>query len=119
MIGRAAAANPWIFRQIAEHAATGSYSVPTQTDRYHMIQTYFSMLLEEEHPEAVGKMKQFASWFTHGVPGGAALRRSIYAAKTGGAILDEVERFFSRPSEATPQGPEETIEDEFPSALAC
>jgi tRNA-dihydrouridine synthase B len=34
MIGRAAAANPWIFRQIAQYTATGSYERPTVEDRY-------------------------------------------------------------------------------------
>ena len=29
MIGRAAPANPWIFRQIAQYTATGSYEQPT------------------------------------------------------------------------------------------
>ncbi len=60
-----------------------------------MIRTYFEMLLAEALPEAAGKMKQFASWFTHGVRGGAALRKSIYEAKTGAAILDAVDRFFT------------------------
>ena len=59
-----------------------------------MIRTYFHMLLEEEMPGAEGKMKQFASWFTHGVPGGAALRKAIYEAKTGAQILESVEHFF-------------------------
>jgi tRNA-dihydrouridine synthase B len=94
MIGRAAPANPWIFRQIAQYTATGSYNQPTDLDRYHMIRTYFEMLIEAEYPEAQGKMKQFASWFTHGVPGGAALRKTIYESKTGEAILTAVERFF-------------------------
>jgi tRNA-dihydrouridine synthase B len=104
MIGRAAPANPWIFRQIAQYTATGRYDLPTDQDRYRMIRTYFEMLLNEVTPdtsrspaaEAAGKMKQFASWFTHGVRGGAALRKSIYEAKTGPAILEAVERFFSR-----------------------
>jgi tRNA-dihydrouridine synthase B len=95
MIGRAAPANPWIFRQIAEYTAHGGYTKPTDMDRYHLIRTYFSMLLEEDFPDAIGKMKQFASWFTHGVPGGAALRKSIYEAKTGAGVLDAVERFFT------------------------
>ncbi len=99
MIGRAAPANPWIFRQIAEYTAHGSYTQPTEMDRYRMIRTYFAMLLAEEHPEAAGKMKQFASWFTHGVPGGAALRKSIYEAKTGTAVLDAVEQFFAQRAE--------------------
>jgi tRNA-dihydrouridine synthase B len=95
MIGRAAPANPWIFRQIAEYTATGSYTRPTESDRYRLIRTYFAMLLDEDYPDATGKMKQFASWFTHGVPGGAALRKSIYEAKTGAGILDAVELFFA------------------------
>ena len=63
---------------------------------------YFSgQLLAEDHEDAkaakhiAGKMKQFASWFTHGVPGGAVLRKSIYECKSGEAILDAVERFFA------------------------
>ena len=59
-----------------------------------MIRTYFQMLLEEGMPGAEGKMKQFASWFTHGVPGGAALRKAIYEAKSGAEILGKVEEFF-------------------------
>ncbi len=58
------------------------YEVPSEADRYQMIRTYFRMLIEEELPDAVGKMKQFASWFTHGVPGGAGLRKAIYESKS-------------------------------------
>jgi nifR3 family TIM-barrel protein len=94
MIGRTAPANPWIFRQIAQYTASGSYEEPAEADRYQMIRTYFAMLIEEELPDAVGKMKQFASWFTHGVPGGAALRRAIYESKTAMEILARVEDFF-------------------------
>ncbi len=97
MIGRAAPANPWIFRQIAQYTATGRYDQATEMDRYRMIRTYFEMLLDfpEAHgAEVQGKMKQFASWFTHGVPGGAALRKSIYQSKTVGAILAAVVDFF-------------------------
>jgi tRNA-dihydrouridine synthase B len=117
MIGRMAPANPWIFRQIEQYvsrvasgdpsASSGQalarpagnsaekmYDEPTEADRYQMIRTYFQMLLEEEMPGAEGKMKQFASWFTHGVPGGAALRKAIYEAKSGAEILGRVEEFF-------------------------
>ena len=114
MIGRTAPSNPWIFRQIAQYSArvgTGVslvqaerssavsdvnsvYDQPTELDRYEMIRTYFRMLIEEELPDAVGKMKQFASWFTHGVPGGAALRKEIYEAKSAPEILSRVEAFF-------------------------
>jgi tRNA-dihydrouridine synthase B len=103
MIGRTAPSNPWIFRQIEQYGAwidggsgaTGKpYGEPSEADRYEMIRTYFQMLIEEELPDAEGKMKQFASWFTHGVPGGAALRKAIYESKTAPAILERVEQFF-------------------------
>jgi tRNA-dihydrouridine synthase len=104
MIGRAAPANPWIFRQIAQYTATGRYDLPTGEDRYRMIRTYFAMLIEEaenaatdkasEIRETAGKMKQFASWFTHGVAGGAKLRAAIYQARTGREVLEQVDEFF-------------------------
>jgi len=111
MIGRAAPANPWIFRQIAQYTATGSYQRPTMEDRYRMIRAYFEMLLREAEAtkdlprdarmgDPAGKMKQFATWFTHGVPGGAKLRASIYHARTGAEVLGEVEQFFVRAGKA-------------------
>jgi nifR3 family TIM-barrel protein len=94
MIGRTAASNPWIFRQIRQHAETGRYDQPTDADRYQMIRTYFKMLVDETMHGSPGKMKQFVAWFTHGVPNGTALRRACYDAHTGPAILASVERFF-------------------------
>jgi len=73
---------------------TKLYDEPSEADRYEMIRTYFRMLIEEELPDAVGKMKQFASWFTHGVPGGAALRKAIYESKSAPEVLGRVEEFF-------------------------
>ena len=70
------------------------YDAPTEADRYSMIRTYFRMLIEEELPDAIGKMKQFASWFTHGVPGGAALRKGVYESKSAPEVLGRVEDFF-------------------------
>jgi len=117
MIGRTAPSNPWIFRQIEQYSAylgrveaglappvqtdgvsplstQSVYDQPSETDRYQMIRTYFRMLIEEELPDATGKMKQFASWFTHGVPGGAGLRKAIYESKGAPEILARVEEFF-------------------------
>lgn len=95
MVGRAAASNPWIFRQIRQHAESGSYDYPNEADRFEMIRTYFRMLLDESNGQgSPGKMKQFVAWFTHGIPNGGALRRAVYDAREGPAILASVERFF-------------------------
>jgi nifR3 family TIM-barrel protein len=107
-----------------EATGVGTYDIPTDEDRYRMIRTYFAMLVDEiaieERAEAaraeaitasgqvareqrnrdcVGKMKQFASWFTHGVPGGSGLRKAIFEAKSGAAVIDSVEAFFERRAE--------------------
>jgi tRNA-dihydrouridine synthase B len=133
MIGRAAPANPWIFRQIAQYTATGSYERATNPDRYRMIRAYFEMLLAETEStkdlprdarlgDPVGKMKQFATWFTHGVPGGAKLRASIYHSRTGPDVLGEVERFFVAQSEAGNNAADELADgamDFREAALVC
>ena len=95
MIGRAAASNPWIFRQLAEFFATGTYREPADADRYELIRTYYSMLVAEEIPGAIGKMKQFASWFTHGVRNGTELRRQVQSARETSEVLERVDAFFA------------------------
>jgi nifR3 family TIM-barrel protein len=95
MIGRAAASNPWIFRQLSDFFRNGTFTQPTEGNRYQLIRSYYQMLVAEEVPGAVGKMKQFASWFTQGVYKGAELRRSIQSARAAGEVLDRVDQFFS------------------------
>jgi nifR3 family TIM-barrel protein len=131
MIGRAAPANPWIFRQIAQYTATGSYERPMAEDRYRMIRAYFQMLLDEAEAtkdlpkaarlgETAGKMKQFATWFTHGVAGGAKLRGAIYLARSGAEVLAQVDAFFSAQlaNGAEPDAaPEDAAATEFPEEM--
>ena len=134
MIGRVAPANPWIFRQIAQYTATGRYDSPTDQDRYRMIRDYFQKMVEEidmenaneiaraeaitaagqiarekQARDCVGKMKQFAAWFTHGVPGGGALRKQIFDAKKGAAVLEAVDEFFARRAEETAKVEDEEV----------
>ena len=116
MIGRSAASNPWIFRQIEQFTRTGSYDLPSDADRYEMIRTYFSMLVEEKVGGAEGKMKQFAAWFTHGVPHGAQLRKAVYESKREIEILDAVDRFFEMLLNGKIPSPAQSVEDEVRSA---
>src|SRR5580704_11164334 len=122
-----------------EATGIGTYDHPTDQDRYRMIRTYFQMLVDEiaieeaaeaaraeaiiasgqiareqRHRDAVGKMKQFASWFTHGVPGGSTLRKQIFESKNGPAVLNAVERFFeaqtlNREAETLPLEPDDSM----------
>jgi nifR3 family TIM-barrel protein len=122
-----------------EATGIGTYDHPTNDDRYRMIRTYFQMLVDEiaieeaaeaaraaaieasgqiardqRHRDCVGKMKQFASWFTHGVPGGGALRKQIFESKNGPAVLSAIEQFFenqslNRDAESLPLEPDESM----------
>jgi tRNA-dihydrouridine synthase B len=108
-----------------EATGTGVYDEPSDQDRYRMIRDYFGMLVreieieeqaeaaraaaitasgqiarEQRHRDCVGKMKQFASWFTHGVPGGGALRKQIFESKNGDAVLYAIDRFFTARAES-------------------
>lgn len=94
MIGRAAASHPWIFRQLAELLATGAYERPAESDRYRLLRDYYDLLQASDHPQTLGRMKQFAGYFTHGLRHGAHLRRQIFQARQAREILDLVDAFF-------------------------
>jgi len=102
MVGRTASSNPWIFRQIQQYLETGTYDHPVERQRYDIMRTYYLMLSDRAAPDAVGKMKQFATYFTHGVRNGSKLRAGIYQATEAAQILDQVDAFFQRELEATP-----------------
>src|SRR6266436_3882825 len=76
MIGRAAATNPWIFSQMQQHAQTGRYDTPTDDVRYRLLMDYYRQINAANLPDGVGKMKQFACWFTHSVGNGTELPQS-------------------------------------------
>jgi hypothetical protein len=77
-----------------QYAATGSYDTPTDADRHRLLSGYYQEINAANQPDAVGKMKQFACWFSHGVGNGGELRRNVHAARTPSEVLDSVERFF-------------------------
>jgi nifR3 family TIM-barrel protein len=94
MVGRAASSNPWIFQQIADYVRTGQYVIPPEHARYELMKRYYRMLVDHQSADIVGKMKQFATYFTHGVRNGSKLRVDIYHAHAPGEIIDKVDAFF-------------------------
>src|ERR1700674_65974 len=95
MIGRAAATNPWIFSQMQQYAQTGRYNEPTEAQRHRLLMDYYRQINAAHLPDGVGKMKQFACWFTHSVGNGSELRRIVHAARTPQEVVENVERFFA------------------------
>ena len=96
MNGRAAATNPWIFAQMKEYRETGRYTAPSEEDRHRLLSGYYKQILNSRAPDAMGKMKQFACWFTHGVGNGGELRRIVHLARTPEQVVADVESFFER-----------------------
>jgi len=96
MIGRAAATNPWIFLQMQQYATTGRYDLPSDEDRHRLLSGYYQQINAAQLPDGLGKMKQFACWFTHGVGNGGELRRIVHAARTPSEVLESVEHFFAQ-----------------------
>ena len=106
MIGRGALSNPWIFRQIHELENGLTPTHPDVAAKHRLIKSYFQLLFEEETPGAIGKMKQFASWFTHAIPYGAALRKSIYESQAENEVMERIEEFFNTALAASEEDPE-------------
>jgi hypothetical protein len=94
MIGRAAATNPWIFSQMQQYAETGRYDTPSEAARHRLLIDYYRQINAASLPDGLGKMKQFACWFTYGVGNGSELRRIVHAARTPSEVLESVESFF-------------------------
>jgi tRNA-dihydrouridine synthase B len=101
MIGRTASSNPWIFREIDEYLRTGAYTAPTEEMRYQIMRSYFQMLVDQYAMDTVGKMKQFTTYFTHGVRNGSKLRVAIYNERDADQIIARVDEFFQRELELT------------------
>src|SRR5437016_11187507 len=110
MIGRAAATNPWIFSQMQQYAQTGRYDTPTEAVRYRLLIDYYKQINAAKLPDGVGKMKQFACWFTHGVGNGSELRGIVHAARTPAEILESVERFFDGRAAAQQESDPDPVE---------
>lgn len=95
MVGRGATRNPWIFRQIAARLGHGRAGEPTLAERRQLITNHFRTVVGREEPRvALGKLRTFTGWYSHGLPGGLKLRRQIQQLGSPEAFFDAWDRFF-------------------------
>lgn len=83
-IGRAALANPWIFRQLDEWERTGSYSpAGTFDERLNLMLTQYGHM-EEQHPprRAIILFRKMAHWYLKGMRIRKKLRGDFQFVKT-------------------------------------
>ncbi|MEX1095141.1 MAG: tRNA dihydrouridine synthase DusB [Planctomycetales bacterium] len=83
-IGRAALANPWIFRQLAEWEATGEYGPPgTFQDRLGLLRQQFGHLESRHGTElAIRHFRKMGHWYLKGMRARARLRHEFQQART-------------------------------------
>ncbi len=98
MVGRASMRNPWVYRQIEDLRAGRRPVEPTMEDRRDVILAHFRLLMEQEDDAkfAIHKLRTFTGWYTHGLPGGKALRAKINQLHTPESFIDAVEVFFAQ-----------------------
>lgn len=95
MIGRAAMANPWIFRQIAQLRAGEPMFVPTPSDKRDLLVRYVDMCAETMvERQALGKLKQLIGQFSIGLYASNQLRRDVQRANEIEAAKTIIANFF-------------------------
>lgn len=96
MIGRAAMANPWIFRQIQQARAGQPAYRPTPADKCDLLLRYVEMCAETMiERQALGKLKQLIGQFHVLLPGSAALRRDVQHAPDVASAKAAIGAFFA------------------------
>ena len=93
-IGRAAQGNPFIFRDMVEFFEKGSYrGRPAAAELREVIRRHLELECEVKGEYiAVREMRKHISWYTAGLFGSAALRRSVNEAETRDQLLELIER---------------------------
>lgn len=93
-IGRAALANPWIFRQLAEWETTGSYGpAGTFEDRLQLMLKQYGFLEEQFPPErAIIIFRKMAHWYLKGMKVRKKLRGDFQFVKTKQEFVEAIQK---------------------------
>ncbi|MBI3863818.1 MAG: tRNA dihydrouridine synthase DusB [Planctomycetia bacterium] len=94
-IGRGALANPWIFRQLVQWEATGTYDPPgTFNDRLALFRRQFTYVVELRGPDrALPFFRKMAHWYLKSMQVTARLRNAFQQSKSfdqAEAVLAEI-----------------------------
>ena len=105
-IGRAALANPWIFRQLDEWERTGSYSpAGTFEERLDLMVQQYSFIEERHGPDrAIIIFRKMAHWYLKGMQIRKKLRGEFQFVKT----REEFDAILKRIREEGPVGGDRT-----------
>ena len=95
MIARAAQGNPWIFHRIKTFLDTGVIEEkPSINEIFAMIKRHYGMLTDHKGAlTAVREMRTHMSCYTAGLPGSAALRRTINTCESMEEVFEILDRY--------------------------
>ncbi|MCK0506878.1 tRNA dihydrouridine synthase DusB [Aromatoleum anaerobium] len=118
MIGRAAQGRPWIFREIEHYLATGTLlPLPLVAEILQVCREHLGDLYAFYGEETgVRIARKHISWYTKGLVGSAAFRRTMNQLSDVREQLEAVEDFFGRLAE---QDARLRYEEELPQELAA
>lgn len=90
MIGRGALGNPWIFSPDVQEASLAH--------RIEVLKKHLELIIRH-HPDgtSLAKIKNHAGRYFKGIPGGAEIRRQIYAEKTFSGLVKLVNAILPTP----------------------
>ena len=88
MVARGALGNPWIFNQTRELLEGRPVTPVSCDDRMTMAEQHLALYIDYAGASvAVREMKKHLGWYIHGVPGAAALRRTVNTAQNTDELL--------------------------------
>jgi nifR3 family TIM-barrel protein len=103
MIARGVLGAPWIFRQVAELAATGTFTAVTNLQRVEAMRQHLELFCRETGEAiAVREMKKHVGWYARGFPGAADIRRAANGTRCLEDLNILMERIAAIPDEELP-----------------
>ena len=96
MIGRAAQGRPWIFREIEHFLATGEHLPAPLVSEIHQVCREHLADIYAFYGEDTGVKiaRKHIAWYTKGLVGSAAFRRTMNTLTTTGEQISAVDEFF-------------------------
>lgn len=87
--------NPWLFREAAHLARTGTvHPGPTLEERFAIVYRHYALLRETQGDRtACLKFRKHGAWYTKGLPGSAVVRCELNQAQSPAAALDVLRRY--------------------------
>jgi len=95
MVGRAALADPWVFREVAAALAGGTVERAPLEARVGLVRRHLAILAAEYDGRLLlHKLRLLTRWCSRGLPGGRRLRQRLSVVADPEALRQEVEHFL-------------------------